>query len=369
MDTESRISHPYRMWDAILETPSAVRRSIEVQDLADAAVQAGRRLREAGVGRVFAIGCGSSFYVATSAAFALTSIAGIDADAYDAFEFGSYRLGMGKPGTAVVAFSHSGATKVTVGSARLAREKGVFTVGVTDMPDGSPLSGAVDLVVPVGGGREPVEPKTRSYVSALITGYQLAVGAGGPQAGPFLNELGRIPAVLERCLALEDRAKELARKYAGVRRVLVVGGGSNYSTALEIALKFKEAALVGGEGLQIEEAFHGSIASLDANTLVIAVSAPGPSYEKVGHFVRAASMIGSPVICATSVPYDLGQRQVDYLTVSLQGLPEILSNTVLVYPLYMLAYYSALERGNNPDVFRSGDRAFHEAMASVPSLS
>ncbi len=364
MENELRTAHPFRMWDAIMETPGVIRRCLS-PELAGPALEAGKALADRGLRRAFLLGCGSSYYAAVSTMYALCELAGMDADAYDSFEFGRYRAGMVSPQTGVVTFSHSGNTRVTVDTAALVRGRGAYTVCLTDVTD-SLLAQHADLLVPVGGGKEPVEPKTRSYINTVVMGYQLAAAAGRVER-TVMQDLRRIPSLLEECQALEDQTRVLAAKYAGVKRVFVVGGGPNYATALEIALKFKEAVLLAGEGLEIEEAFHGPIASLDQNTLVIAISAPGPSYEKVGHFARAASMIGSPVISVTQEPYEI--EGIDTIQVPLGGIHETFSNSILVYPLYLLSYYSALVRGNNPDVFRIGDTAFHEAMSAVPSVS
>ncbi|MEX0974701.1 MAG: SIS domain-containing protein [Bacillota bacterium] len=361
-DDVLRTVHPFRMWDAVMETPGVIRRCLE-PELSGPAMAAGKAMADRGLHRVFLLGCGSSNYAAISTTYALGDLAGMDADTYDAFEFINYRLGTVSKETGVITFSHSGNTKVTVDAAELVRERGAFTVCLTDVPEAL-LAKHADVVVPVGGGKEPVEPKTRSFINTVVMGYQLAAAAGGKAV---MQELRRIPELLEECMALEGQARVLATKYAGIKRVFVVGGGPNYATALEIALKFKEAVLLAGEGLEVEEAFHGPIASLDQHTLVITVSAPGPSYERVGHFARAASMIGSPVISVTSEPYAIDG--IDTIRVPLGGVRETFSNSVLVYPLYMLSYYSALVRGNNPDVFRIGDQAFHGAMSAVPSVS
>lgn len=356
-----RTSHPFRMWDIMMETPNVIRRCL-TPEVIGPAVSAGKILADRGVRRVFLVGCGTSYHAAVSTMYAFQSLTNIDADAYNAFEFSEYRANQAVSGTAVLAFSHSGNTKVTVDCVRQLRKQGALTVAITDLP-GSLLGESADLVIPSGGGPEPVEPKTRSFINALVIGYRLAASAVGAPA----EDLNLIPDLLERCQKMEDEARILATRYAGVKRVLAVGGGPNCATALEIALKFKEAVLLAGEGLQVEEAFHGPIASLDRNTLVIAISAPGPSYEKVGHFAHAASEIGSPVVSVTPEPYDI--PGVHTLRVPLEGLREAFSPPVLVYPLYYLAYYSALVRGNNPDAFRVGDEEFHRAVSSVPSIS
>jgi glucosamine--fructose-6-phosphate aminotransferase (isomerizing) len=211
----------------------------------------------------------------------------------------------------------------------------------------------------------------------VVVAYQIAAflseSMGDPgldrkaEAGKYLGALNLIPPALERSLALEPAVRQLAEKFAGVKRVFVIGSGPNRTTASEIALKFKEAVLLASEGFGAEEAFHGPIASLNEDTLVIGVSTPGPGYDKVGHFLKAVAHMGYPAVSVTPEPYDLDG--VDTIRVNTDGIPEIFSGTVLVYPLYMLAYFSALARGLNPDIFRVGDEVFHEAMALVPSIS
>ncbi len=368
MQTEQapRTEHPFRMWDAIVETPDFVERCLQ-PELAETAKNVGREIVARGIKRVYLLGCGSSFYAASSAARAFQTLAGLDADAYDSFEFHKYRLGFVTPETAVISFSHSGATRITVDVAREVQKRDGFTVSVSDRPE-SLLAKSADLFVNVGGGREPVEPKTRSVISTFVMGYLMALGAlPKERQEQAMEELRWIPTALRQGQGLEARAKGLAERYADVGRVIAIGSGQNYVTAMEISLKFKEAVLLAGEGLESEEAFHGPIASLNPSTLVIATSCPGPSYQKAKDYCVAASMIGCKVLSVSPEPYDL--PGVDKLTVPMDGISEVFSNSVLVYPLYMLAYYSALVRGNLPDAFRIGDKAFHAAMAAVPELT
>ncbi len=492
-----RTAHPFRMWDAVLETPEAIRHCLEPQ-VQERILETGKMIAQRGISRIFLLGCGTSKYAAISTARALVDLAGMDADAYDSLEFASYGLGRITPQTAVMAFSHSGNTKATVDAAALARARGAFTICLTDTLE-SRLAENADIVVPVGGGPEPVEPKTRSYINTVVVGYLLAAGAalksgesafkaaadesGVPnpiavdgqcvdgrqadgqcvdgryadarytdgrqsmrgcvcatldsnsycktglplsapgrghaafglkaverasaesQQGALSGELARIPALLTGCLSLESQIKALAGKHKDAKRVFTVGAGPNYATALEVALKFREAVLLPAEGLEVEEAFHGPIASLDEDTLVIAVTGPGPSSERVGDFAQAAALMGCPVIrviaepdrteaisgsttgttgVATNAPvsptagrdcrmpgvgFGMDGGLGDAIRISINGLRETFSNSVLIYPLYMLAYYSALLRGNNPDVFRHGDTAFRKAISSAPSIS
>lgn len=410
-----RTGHPFHMWESISETPEAVRRCLN-SDTVGTAISAGKALARRNIERIFLVGCGSSYHAALSTAYALSGLAGVDADACNAYEFSSHRLTNVSEKTGVITFSHSGSTDTTVEAARLARERGAFTVCLTHAPD-SPLAKHADMAIPIEGGIEPVYPKTRSYIETVVMGYLLAAGMAAAklaldphkpsamleaelQAEPqaelhaeanhkpspkpnlkptsnamadfeeprgkavdeeaLLQEVRRIPELLERCRPLEEQAKMLANKYAGFRRVLLVGGGANYVSAIEIALKFKEAVLIAGEGLEIEEAFHGPIVSLDSRTLVVTISVPGPSHERVSRFARVASAMGSSVLSVGPEPYE--REGIDTMKVPMDGIREAFSGSVLVQPLYMLSYYSALVRGNNPDTFRLEEMGLDRLM-------
>jgi glucosamine--fructose-6-phosphate aminotransferase (isomerizing) len=316
------------------------------------AIAAGKSLAQRNIQRVFLIGCGSSYHAAMSTAYALDGLAAADAEACNAYEFSAYRLQNVSEKTGVITFSHSGSTDTTVEAARLARGRGAFTVCLTHEPN-SPLARHADMAICIEGGIEPVYPKTRSYIETVVMGYLLAAGMAAAKASgeeASVQEIRHIPDLLDRCRPLERQAKMLAEKYAEFGRVLLVGAGPNYVSAVETALKFKEAVLIAGEGLEIEEAFHGPIVSLDSSTLVIAIAVPGPSHDRVGRFARIASKMGSSVLSVGPEPHE--GEGIDTMQVPMDGVREAFSGSVLVHPLYMLSYYSALVRGNNPDVFR-----------------
>ncbi|HHY75701.1 MAG TPA: SIS domain-containing protein [Firmicutes bacterium] len=357
-----RFGHPFLMWDSIAETPEAARRTLASR-AAEQAIATGKSLTQRGIERVFLVGCGSSYHAGLSTAYAVYALSNVDAEACDAFEFVTYRLRNVSPKTGVVVFSHSGNTGPVVQALRAARERGAFTVSLTHSPD-SPLARDAGAAIVLEGGIEPLYPKTRSYIETVLIGYLLAAGmAAGTGEPAVLAEVGHVPELLERCLTLEEQARRLADKYLDFRKVMIVGAGPNYPTALEVALKFKEAVLVAGEGLEIEEAFHGPVVSLGSDTLVIAISAPGPGHERIGRFVEIAAKMGSAVLSAGPEPFE--GEGIDTMRVPAVGLGEAFTGSVLVYPLYMLAYYSALARGNNPDVFRLEELGLGELVKGI----
>lgn len=354
-----RTAHPFRMWDGIESGPALVEQCL-TGEVAAAAARVGAAIKDRRIRRAYLLGCGTSYFAGMSIGAALAELEGIDSDSYNAFEFGRYKVGSIGPNSVVIAISHSGHTRVDVEAIQAARAKGAMTVCLTDVVE-SPLAEAAEFVVPGAGGRDPSLPKTRSYLTSLVKGYLIAASINGDQKS--LSELQSLPAFLRDVAPMSQKMRELAEAYAKYTNIMVVGGGPNAQTAVEVALKFKEAALIPAEGFEIEEAIHGPEVTLDENTLVIALSTPGPSYEKTRDFCRAAHVIGCPVINATTAPYDVSG--VTTVEVRAPGIRENFTPPLLAYPLQMMVYWMSLARGIIPDVIRTDIPKYRQAVEIV----
>jgi glucosamine--fructose-6-phosphate aminotransferase (isomerizing) len=357
----ARTEPPFHMYDAILATPKVVEECLQ-GEVAESARKVGQEIASRGIKRVFCIGCGTSRFAAIATSFALTEIAGLDADYYDAFEFLNYRMNLVSKDTAVFAFSHSGTTIAAYESVEAARKIGAFTVSFTDVVD-SRLAKAGEFLVHGGAGKEIPGPKTRSYINTLVMGFQVAAAVKGDTAA--IDELKKIPSLLEKTRAsLEDKVKGLVEELSKYKRVFLVGGGANMATAFEGSLKIKEVVWYYAEGMEIEEALHGPPGSLDENTLIIAASTQGPSYDKVGYLLKIASKLGCKCLSVTDKPYEI--ENVITLEVPLDGIREVFSGALLIYPIYLFNYYLALKLGIIPDGIHMGDPKYIEAMKTVP---
>ncbi len=355
--------HPTTMYKCILETPQAVATCLQEQPYA-MAVAAGEEISRRSMKRAYLFGCGTSHHAAMAGASAFNELAGVDADAYQSFELQKYRLGGHMGSIAGLAYSHSGRTKATCEAASLVRRAGALTVAVTDIVR-SPLHRMGQFLVESGSGVEPVNPKTRSFATAVVLGNIMAAAAGNDQSA--LSELREIPGLLQNCLALEDQMRDIAAKTVHCASVTVVGGGPNLATAMEIALKFKECVPMLAEGLEVEDAMHGPLRPLGKDSLVIGLSAEGPSYDKVGQFLTAATLMGCPVVSITGTPHDIP----GVLTVKVpsDGIREMFTVSLLALPAYLLVYHATLLRGDNPDCPQKHVEDFDKAMAAIPRVA
>jgi glucosamine--fructose-6-phosphate aminotransferase (isomerizing) len=272
----------------------------------------------------------------------------------------------------LIAFSHSGASKTVVDAVKFAREKGVCTVAMTSTSQ-SPITKASDYAVMVPGREEKAGPKTRSYTAGLMVMYLFSIGLGAlvrPQDSQRFLELRKnldsVCGVVEATLKnTEKRVVELAEKYKNLKDLFVVGGGPNYATALEAAIKLKEASLIHAEGVEVEEMAHGLLAVLDDETGLIAIAPPGKSYTRTLDIVNAANTIGSPTISMVSEEdVELSKISTEVIRMP-SGIEELFSPTLYIVPLQMLSYYLAIKKGHMPDWVRTEEPKYSKANGIV----
>ena len=105
-------------------------------------------------------------------------------------------------------------------------------------------------------------PATKTYTTQLAALAVMAFSLGND--GRALGELEAAPAAIAKMLALAPTARELAQTLTYTDRVLLTGRGYALTTALEIALKLREACYVKAIAMSYADLLHGPIAMVDA---------------------------------------------------------------------------------------------------------
>lgn len=359
-----RHAHPYYMWDGILSIPQGLEDILsqpQIQRIQNAALA----MREKSP--IHLIGCGTSFFAAMAIAHAFQKIARVPADASEAFEFAEYPP-LDLANSALIGVSHTGGTPPVVKALDTARIQGACTVGYTDKVP-SALSRSAQWIIPSQMGLEPALPKTRSYVSALMRGYLHAVELGrakGVEVGRWVEALKGSPETSRHVLnTAEIQARDLASRWHDSRRVVIAGGGPQWATALEGALKLTEAALLNSTAWEIEEAVHGTWTSTVEEDLIIVLAIEGPSLDPAVRLAIGMKTIGARVWALTNRSWKT--PQVDAITYLPEGVDEVVMPLYSILPLYQFAYFTALERKLSPDNMRLRDPRFLKARTLMRS--
>jgi glucosamine--fructose-6-phosphate aminotransferase (isomerizing) len=144
------------------------------------------------------------------------------------------------------------------------------------------------------------------------------------------------------------------------RRVYAIGAGPNEATVLEVVIKVREAAFTSIDGMAAEQFLHGPMVALDEQDLVIAISPPGASHNRVAEIIGVVAGIGADLWIVGSEDGPPGSAFFPLAT-----LPEPLSPLLLVVPMQMLAFEMAALRGTNPDAFRWDEPRYKSAFSRL----
>jgi fructoselysine-6-P-deglycase FrlB-like protein len=256
----------------------------------------------------------------------------------------TYRASVDLRGVLAVAVSQSGATEEIVATLEWARDCGARTVGVTNVA-GSPLTEVADLALVTQAGREVAVPATKTFTTQLAAMAVLALALADDQPG--LEALRGVPDAIAAILEVAPAAGALAERLTYADTLVVSGRGFAYATALEVALKLKEACYVSAVGLSYADLLHGPIAIVDVNTPALLIAAgDGPVLPGMTALARRIADAGAHV-------YGIGGDQafVAACRSALPGpaLPEHLAPLALIVPGQLLVEALARAKGIDPD--------------------
>lgn len=268
--------------------------------------------------------------------------AGVEAWAIPAFEFVNYPPRI-KGNDGLLLLSHRGTKRFSQGALD-AFDNQEHWLAITG--EGSPLQGP-GVITTVAQEQSPVH--TASHTGAMVRLAQLAVALGSPL---WKAELARVPDAVRATLALRPQVIQALDQLHLGRVVHFVGGGPAYATALEGALKLREASYVSAEGHELESIFHGPLISLQAEDSVVMLAQPGPSLERIGELSAALHEIGA----ATFAVGPSAGSVTATVQVETPAIDELLAPIVNVVPLQWLALEVSRRLGVDADSFRKVGR-------------
>lgn len=271
----------------------------------------------------------------------------------------AYKKKIDLSGVLAVAISQSGRTEEIVETLDWAAGCGARTIAVTNGA-GSPLAESAQVALVTRAGAEVAVPATKTYTTQLaaLAVLGLAVGSGAAGTGDLeIADLRRVPDEVERLIAATEQSPglpEMVEGLAGVQGVVVSGRGIAYGTALELALKLKEACYLSAMGLSYADLLHGPIAVVDDRTPAILVAAgSGPT-------LAGTVALAERVVAAGARAYGVGGGdalpEVTSCAVPGPDLPEWVSPLALIVPGQLLTEALARRLGIDPDAPRGLDK-------------
>jgi glucosamine--fructose-6-phosphate aminotransferase (isomerizing) len=350
-----RTRHPFVTYDMIFQIPQAIQQTLDNNREKIRTISTKIKNKH----RFYFTGCGTAYFAATLGAhfLSLGEDAEIQSISVPALELINYDYPADQ-GSVTIGISHSGITKTTVDALHHAKAKGSFPIGITHFKD-RPISEAVHETLIVGNSPDKSRCHTKCYVAgatacALIAIDLLKGSTKAPSKRMLEIEKGlkELPRMTEHALkTADDICERLAGKHSTKNRFYFAGTGPNVPNTHEAALKIMETSYLPAQGFETEQLLHGPWISLDENSVVVALAPSNSGHGRHVDLVKAARTVGASVISIVDQE-DEELRSISDDTIELPSVDEYLSPFVNIIPLYLLAYYSSVKRGLNPDDLR-----------------
>ena len=303
--------------------------------------------------KIFIVACGSAYHTGVTAKYIFEKLARIPVEVDLASEF-RYRDPILPENTLVVIVSQSGETADTLAALRLAKEKGVRTLGIVNVV-GSSIAREADNVMYTWAGPEIAVATTKAYSTQLIAQYLLAMKfakvRGTVSQNDFdamIQSLERLPEQISLLLSHKENVQRFANRYLAAEHVFFIGRGIDYAISMEGSLKLKEISYIHSEAYAAGELKHGTISLIEDGRLVVAVLTQPELYKKTISNIQEVKTRGAFVMAVTNVGNTEVEKVADYV-VYLPETNPIFANSLAIIPLQLFGYYVSIGRGLDVD--------------------
>jgi glucosamine--fructose-6-phosphate aminotransferase (isomerizing) len=292
-----------------------------------------------GYQQVIFTGCGSTYYLACSAASIFQDMTGFPAHGMPASELwllakSSY---ISKGRILLIAFSRSGETTETIRACQEFRDnkRGVLITLVCYA--NSSLDRIGDINIVFSSGMENSIAQTRAF-STLFLG---AIGLCAIWSNQ-IDILDLVPDISFKGRTILGKYRYIAEHYGrnlGIDRIYFLGSGVRYGIACELSLKMKEMSLTHSEAFHFLEFRHGPKAMVNRNTLVVGLVGDSENnYEK--SVLQESKQLGAEIISMGETGSDISFSS---------GVEEVIRNILYLPVGQLLAFERSIAKGLDPD--------------------
>lgn len=303
--------------------------------------------------KIFIVACGTAMHAGMVGKYVIEKLARKPVIVDIASEF-RYRDPLIGENNLMIVISQSGETADTKAAMELAKERGADTMAIVNVK-GSSIAREADMVVYTHAGPEISVASTKAYMVQISVMYLLAfmfAYANGKitkeECERLTAELSDMPKIIEDTLGQEKQCQFVASKLLNADSLLYIGRGLDYALSMEGSLKLKEISYIHSESYAAGELKHGTISLITKGMPVIAVATQSDLLEKTISNIKEVKARGAMVILVCGADVVVEEGVCDHL-IRLPEAEELLMPMVAAVPLQLIAYYTAVLKGNDVD--------------------
>jgi glucosamine--fructose-6-phosphate aminotransferase (isomerizing) len=294
-------------------------------------------------------GMGSSFFTSYTA-FCLLNEYTISSQVINTSELLHYHGSLLNKNTLLVCVSQSGESYEVVELLNTL-SKDIPCVGVSNEKLSTLANHAPAVLLSKAGPEEMTSTKT--FVATSLVMLILCWALAGRWNQPKIDEIRQIikdfENFLKTYLEWTSRAVEFLGDFCFLQ---IIGRGPSYSTAMQGALMFKEAARKPAEGILGGEFRHGPMEMVDDTFKAIVFAPLGKTFVQSIKIAQDIVKFGGKVILITNSRENFSQENLH--TILVPKVDEILFSIVGIVPLQFIINEWALGKGFDPGHFIRG---------------
>lgn len=359
MEAAEKGGYPHFMIKEINEQPLAIRTTImpRIKDGLPCLEECGITLEKLkDFTNITIVACGTAMHAGMVGKYVIEDLARVPVNVDIASEF-RYRNPIVGKGDLVIIISQSGETADSLAAMRLAKQKGATTLAIVNAK-GSSIAREADMLIYTLAGPEIAVASTKAYITQLsvvyLFAFELALAketVSVAECKRLVSSLMKMPDavqyVIDNC---EEKCKYIATKLIAADSLLYIGRGLDYALSMEGSLKLKEVSYIHSESYAAGELKHGTISLIDEDMPVISVATQTDVIPKTISNIVEVKSRGAKIIlvCTDACARELKDGVADYV-VEIPHSEELLMPITAVVPLQLIAYYTSINRGNDPD--------------------
>lgn len=298
--------------------------------------------------KIIFVGCGTAYHACLLGAKFFGRELGVDSFCEVASEF-RYSHPKIDDKTVVILISQSGETADTLAAFELAKKSGATTVAVVNV-EYSTLALNADVVLPIKAGVEIAVASTKAYSAQILTLYTAATVLSAKMRGEKVDF-----DLIKKFINSFDYGdvnlyKEIAETLRYQQKIFMIGRGADYCTANESSLKIKETSYINSDTYFAGELKHGFLALIDETTYVVVFATEREVLSKTLSNAEEAYARGAKLILFTCFD-DIDEEFVKkcYFVIKVKNAGCGLQAISNIVPWQMIAYYTSVSKGLNPD--------------------
>ena len=357
VDAVGKGGYPHYMIKEINEQPTAIKNTVTprvtdgMPNLEECNInpEALRKIRN-----IFIVACGTAMHSGMVGKYVMEEIARTHVTVDIASEF-RYRNPIIGEGDLIIIVSQSGETADSLAAMRLAKEKGAKTLAIVNAM-GSTIAREADMLIYTHAGPEISVASTKAYMVQLSVRYlfafELAFAKGMIDEEKYKYYTSKLLETPDMVAKVIESSTEIAQKISTqlitADSLLYIGRGLDYALSMEGSLKLKEISYIHSESYAAGELKHGTISLITKDMPVIAVATQSRLFEKTVSNIKEVKARGAKVIMICKEGDDIPADVADFV-LKVPTFEEILLPMLVCVPLQLIAYYTAVQRGNDVD--------------------